>query len=74
MATNNSYTPFKMYRLPAVIEITGLSRSSIYNAISAGTFPPGVKIGERAVAWREDDLSDWLAQLPSSKTELNLLK
>lgn len=46
-------------RLPKVIERTGLSRSSIYAMISAGRFPSPVRIGLRAVAWREADLDTW---------------
>lgn len=49
-------------RLPKVIERTGLSRSSIYTLISDGLFPAPVRIGRRAVAWREADLETWAAE------------
>lgn len=49
-------------RLPKVIERTGLSRSSIYSMIGEGLFPAPVKIGRRAVAWREADLDRWAAE------------
>lgn len=49
-------------RLPKVIERIGLSRSSIYALIQEGNFPAPVRIGRRAVAWREDDLDRWAAQ------------
>lgn len=48
-------------RLPKVIERTGLSRSSIYALISDGLFPAPVRIGRRAVAWRDADLEVWAA-------------
>ena len=38
----------QMYRLPDVIKVTGLSRSSIYLAISKNQFPKRLKL--------EDDL------------------
>lgn len=47
-------------RLPAVKVFSGLSKTSIYDGIAAGTFPAPVKIGERAVGWRTSDLSQWL--------------
>lgn len=46
--------------MPAVREWTGLSRSSIYAMTAAGTFPKPVKLGARAVGWRESDLAAWL--------------
>lgn len=42
-----------------------LSRSSIYAAVKAGTFPAPVRIGARAVAWRLSDIEQWLEARPS---------
>ena len=39
----------RIYRLPQVMELTGLSRSSIYLALSKEEFPQPVKIGRRAI-------------------------
>jgi prophage regulatory protein len=50
-------------RLPAVVKMTGLSRSSIYLRISSGAFPRPVSLGARAVGWRESDINAWLEQL-----------
>ncbi|WP_028029209.1 helix-turn-helix transcriptional regulator [Gemmobacter nectariphilus] len=47
-------------RLPAVMQATGLSKASIYNGIKAGTFPPSVKLGERAVGWKSDVIAEWV--------------
>lgn len=41
---------------------TGLSRSTLYFYISRGDFPPPVRLGERAVAWVEGEVSDWIAE------------
>ena len=49
----------KILRLPEVKARTGLGHSSIYERISAGTFPRQVKIGERAVGWLENEIQDW---------------
>lgn len=50
----------KALRLPAVIERTALSRSSIYRLVQLGRFPAPVKLSERASAWRESDIKQWL--------------
>jgi len=47
----------KLLRLTAVKDITGLSRSSIY---ADPEFPKPVKIGPRAVAWVESEVSLWI--------------
>jgi prophage regulatory protein len=47
----------RLLRLDAVKEITGLSRSTIY---ADANFPKPVKIGERAVAWVEDEIREWI--------------
>ena len=45
-----------LLRLPDVKRRTGLSRSSIYLAISQGKFPKSVNLGERSVAWSSADI------------------
>jgi prophage regulatory protein len=54
----------KLYRLPRVEEIVGLKRSAIYQRISAGKFPKPVSLGDRAVAWRGNDLKEWVEGRP----------
>ena len=46
-------------RLPVVLKMTGLGRSTIYRWIADGSFPPPVRLGPRAVAWRWSDLERW---------------
>jgi prophage regulatory protein len=42
---------------------TGLSRSSIYARIAAGTFPKAIDLGGgRAVGWIEAEINDWIKQ------------
>ena len=47
-------------RLPAVKTRTGLSRSTIYLRMAEGTFPNPISLGDRAVGWVEDEITDWL--------------
>ena len=55
-------------RLPNVKARTGLSRSTIYQRVSAGTFPKPVNLGVRAVGWLEAEIDQWLtAQVERSR-------
>ena len=59
----------KIYRLPEVMNMTGLSRSSIYLRISTNEFPKPVKLGRRAVGWPEDSIIAWQAQMMEAQDE-----
>jgi prophage regulatory protein len=48
-------------RLKQVQDETGLSRSSIYRGVQAGTFPSPISLGLRAVGWRRGCIDIWLA-------------
>ena len=50
----------RVMRLPEVLETVGLSRSRIYVLMADGTFPAPMKIGVRAVGWRESVIRKWL--------------
>lgn len=50
----------KRYRLPDVRDVTGLSTTSIYRMMKRGDFPRPVRLGKKAVGWRESDLKKWL--------------
>ncbi len=52
--------PDRILRLDAVLDRTGLSRSTLYRKIHAGTFPPNIKISTRCAGWRESAINDWL--------------
>ncbi|MEA5668070.1 AlpA family phage regulatory protein [Stenotrophomonas sp. MH1] len=48
-------------RMKAVIELSGLSRSTIYSYIKDGKVPAQCKIGERAVGWRASAVFEWIS-------------
>lgn len=56
-------TDERMLRRPEVERRTGKSRSSIYDDIKKGKFPAPVRVGQRAVAWRESDIIRWIRSL-----------
>jgi prophage regulatory protein len=55
-------TPDKLLRLPDVLRLTGLRRSSVYEKMKAGTFPRSVKVGARAVTWSEAAIQAWIRE------------
>jgi prophage regulatory protein len=57
----------RVIRLPDVISLTGLSRSSIYAAITKGLFPPPLRLGIRAVGWKELAIFEWLNERPLAR-------
>jgi prophage regulatory protein len=53
-------TPDRILRLNAVLDRTGLSRSTLYRKMQRGTFPRNVQISTRCAGWRESAINDWL--------------
>ena len=54
----------RLLRIEEVEEITGLSHSTIYRKVKEGTFPPPVRVGKRAVRWREWEVREWVRSRP----------
>lgn len=50
----------RILRRPEVQTRTGLSRSTIYDAMARGEFPKPIKLGLRAVGWSEAEITAWL--------------
>lgn len=50
-----------LLHLPAVMQITGLPRSTIYNLMATEQFPKPLKVSLRAVAWQAADITQWIA-------------
>jgi prophage regulatory protein len=50
-----------LLRRPAVQEVTGLTRSSLYRLIQAGEFPAPIKISASASAWVEAEVQTWIS-------------
>ena len=52
-----------------VESITTLSRSSLYRKMRSGTFPEPIRIGDRAVRWRESEILDFIDSRPRATGE-----
>jgi prophage regulatory protein len=59
-ASMSADTPDRILRLPTVLKLTGLCRSTLYRKVDAGKFPRQIRIAERCVGWRESAVRDWM--------------
>jgi prophage regulatory protein len=56
-------------RRPEVEKRSGLSRSTIYLYMTEGRFPRPVRLGKRAVGWRDSDIRRWLDELSDTNVD-----
>ncbi|MCY4596258.1 MAG: AlpA family phage regulatory protein [Bryobacterales bacterium] len=54
----------RILRRRDVERLTLLSKASIYRLMQLGMFPTPLKLGQRAVAWRADEIHEWIASRP----------
>ena len=61
----------EFYRLPKVMQITGVSRKTIYRWMEDKTmnFPRQIKLGARCVVWNKLHVEKWI----KAQTKLNQL-
>ncbi|WP_210448043.1 AlpA family transcriptional regulator [Vibrio crassostreae] len=50
----------RFLKLKEVMQKTALSRSAIYRKMDEGSFPKSVSLGDRAVAWVDTEVEDWM--------------
>ncbi len=53
-----------MLRPSEVMARTGLSRTTIWRHVRAGTFPPPTELGQNSIGWPESLIRSWLANRP----------
>ena len=64
MTTNNT-PPDAMLRFADVIARTGLSRTTLWRKIRAGTFPAPIQLSENSVGFPEHVVAEWVASRPT---------
>ena len=52
----------RILRLPEVIRVSGLARSTIYLRVQEKRFPAPIKLSERSVGWVETEVQSWIDQ------------
>ena len=63
----------KLLRVKQVTDMIGFSRSEIYRLLSLGRFPVQIRIGERAVAWRSDEIQRWIDERVAARDDTTRL-
>jgi prophage regulatory protein len=53
-------------RLPEVLKLIPIGKSSWWAGIRAGRFPEGVKLGPRTTAWRVEQILDLIDKLDAN--------
>ena len=56
----------RLLRRSEVESLTSLSKARIYVEMSRGKFPRPRRTGLRSVAWREQDVEQWIAEQPEA--------
>ena len=60
----------RFLKLQQVMSLTGLSRSSVYLAVSQGRFPKQIALGTRSVAWVSNEIEEWMADCISKRSQI----
>ena len=55
----------QILRMPAVEQLTGMSRTQIYSEIREGSFPQPIELGTKIRGWRLSAVEAWLAARPA---------
>ena len=50
----------RLIKKPAVLAKCAISHATLYRLIKDEQFPAPLHISERAVAWREDEVDEWI--------------
>jgi prophage regulatory protein len=53
-------TPDRILRIGTVLQMTGLSRSTLYRKVQRGTFPKQIKLSDRCAGWRQSAVNAWM--------------
>ena len=58
----------RIMRIPEVVQVTGLSRTTIWRRVKSGDFPVPVRLGSlatRSIGWRESEIRRWIEGRPA---------
>ena len=49
-------------RMPEVLRMVGLSRSTLWNMIHDGRFPRQIRLGPKSIGWRDTEVFVWIEE------------
>jgi len=47
-------------RIPKVMELTGLAKSTVWLWVKQGKLPSPIKLSTRVTVWKRSDLEEWI--------------
>ncbi|MCI4400265.1 MAG: AlpA family phage regulatory protein [Campylobacteraceae bacterium] len=56
----------QLLRLKQVVQLTNISRATIWRWVKAGSFPKPMKITNRVVVWKNSDIQAYIASVTQS--------
>jgi prophage regulatory protein len=62
----------KFLRIRQVMQLTGLSRMTIYRLELAGEFPKRRQLSKNSVGWLDTDIAQWAESRPVSRLKRTL--
>ena len=64
---STSYTEQHVIRIQELMQITGVSRSSIWRWVKSGDLPPPIALGPNCIGWLSAEIYKWLEDRPRVK-------
>ena len=55
----------RILRTKQLLELVPFSRVTLWRKVKAGKFPKPLRLGGRMVAWRSDEVQQWIDALPT---------
>ena len=56
-------SPARLLRLPQVLEIIPVSKSTWWAGVASGRYPKSIKLGPRSTAWKLEDINTLIEEL-----------
>ena len=63
-ACSENHEMDRIIRLPELLQVTGLSTSTVYRMMAEGTFARSVRLNKNSVGWRSSSVEEWIASRP----------
>jgi len=60
--SNVTEIPERFLRLPEVLSLCALPRSTLYDLISREAFPKQIPLGGKSVAWAHSEVTAWMKE------------
>lgn len=69
MSTHNAQLPAsqQLLRLPEVLRLIPVSRSTWWAGVKSGRFPGKIKLGDRVTVWRATDIQKFIDEAAIAK-------